>query len=163
MWKKRKSLRLVSAFVLTSFVGSLASPALAAGASPASPATADAMTQVSSKALSDMWFLWNRHLQSFNGPKAALTPGYANQFFQQAGANTAQAEVLVNNARSQGQLTGGLAAASSSTSVMDKLKSLFRRTGTPKAAVPEAAAKSATDSAKAADAAKSAKAARDND
>src|SRR5690606_2589930 len=62
------------------------------------------------------------------------------------GANATQVEVLVNNARSQGMLTVGLPSAASASSLMDKLKGLFTRAGTPKtmsAAEAEAAAKAA--------------------
>lgn len=153
MWSRKKNLRVVSAFVLTSFVGSLSAPAFAAGAAPAAPTAssmADTMTAVSSKALSDMWFVWGRHLQAFQGPKNALTPNYAAEFFRTQGANAAQVEVLVNNARSQGHLTAGLPSAASASSLLDKLKGLFKKTGTPGAAALEAEAAAASSKAAAA-------------
>lgn len=159
--RSKRNLRAVSAFVLTSFVGSLSTPVFAAGAAaPSASPTADAMGAVSTRALSDMWGVWNRHLSAYQGPKSALSAGYAANFFKGQGASPAQVDVLVNNARSNGMLTSGTPTLTQATkSVGDKLKGLFRKVGTPKAEAVKAAeakptsAKAPASSAPAGDAA----------
>lgn len=146
--RSKRTLRMVSAFVLTSFVGSLSAPVFAAGSVPAAAgATADAVGAASTKALSEMWFLWSKHLQAFQGPKNSLTPGYASQFFQRQGASPAQVDVLVGNAKSQGHLTVGTSTLAQATkNATDRIKNLFSRNKAPApaTATTEAAAAKAT-------------------
>lgn len=137
IFSKKRTLRSVSLFVLASFVSSLTAPVFASGsaAAPSGSAMADKMTAASTKGLSNLWFVWGDHLKNFKGPKAQLTPSYAAQFFQAQGATAAQAEVLVNNARSTGQLSvGAPSGASAIQNLMAKAKGLFTKAGTPKGA-----------------------------
>lgn len=124
----RKNMRAISALVLTSFTGSLASPIFAAeGAAQPSPVV-DKMVVGSQRALNDLWFLWADHLKSFTGSKAAMSPGYAADFFKAQGASNAQIDVLVNNARATGQLSVGMpSAAEAAGGWFDKIKAMFKK------------------------------------
>lgn len=150
--RSRKNLRLVSAFVLTTFTGSLAGPALAAGTTATTPVTkaVDQVGAISTKALAQLWSAWNRSLSVFKGSASTITPAYANQFFLSRGATAQQAEILVNNASKSGHFGKGLpTAAQASKTMSQKLKGIFTRsskttTEAPKAEVVKADAAKAT-------------------
>jgi hypothetical protein len=129
--RSKKNLRLVSAFVLTSFSGSLVGPAFAAGVVPA-PVTkvADQVGAASTRALAELWAAWSKSVAAVKGAKSSLTSGYAASFFKQRGATPKQVEILVNNARKAGHLVGGSpTAAQASKTMSERLKGLFKRSG----------------------------------
>lgn len=142
---------MVSAFVLTTFTGSLAAPAMAAPAVGSEAAVASTMGAVSQSSLSNLWFVWGEHLKTLKGNTPST--GQAAQFFQAKGASPAQIDVLVNNARAQGHLTSATPTASQAAKGwMDKVKGLFKKKGAQTVAEAEVAAAKAAGDAKAASA-----------